>query len=109
MPPSTLLPLTVLSTIDGFALDYLGSLEPVLAMLCAKKRLHQSGVSVKDQEKDTAIASQATTTTHFFCRESKRANSFDDGILLETLTAHTINLQCRGKGWADALETGFQL
>ncbi|KAL7920841.1 hypothetical protein ACQKWADRAFT_151783 [Trichoderma austrokoningii] len=34
--------------LDGFALNYLSGPEPVLAMLCAEKRLHQSGVSMKD-------------------------------------------------------------
>lgn len=31
--------------LDGFAIDYLAGPEPVLAMLCAEKRLHQSGVA----------------------------------------------------------------
>ncbi|QPG97396.1 hypothetical protein C2857_006254 [Epichloe festucae Fl1] len=31
--------------LDGFAIDYLTGPEPVLAMLCAEKRLHQSGVA----------------------------------------------------------------
>lgn len=34
--------------LDGFALNYLDGPEPVLAMLCAEKRIHQSAVSVKD-------------------------------------------------------------
>lgn len=34
--------------LDGFAIDFLEGPEPVLAMLCAEKRLHQSGVSLKD-------------------------------------------------------------
>ncbi|PTB43991.1 hypothetical protein M441DRAFT_132901 [Trichoderma asperellum CBS 433.97] len=38
--------------LDGFALNYLDGPEPVLAMLCAEKRLHQSGVSVKDHSDD---------------------------------------------------------
>lgn len=38
--------------LDGFALNYLDGPEPVLAMLCAEKRLHQSGVSVKDHNDD---------------------------------------------------------
>jgi hypothetical protein len=38
--------------LDGFALHYLDGPEPVLAMLCAEKRLHQSGVSVKDHSDD---------------------------------------------------------
>ncbi|KAG5983455.1 hypothetical protein E4U55_008110 [Claviceps digitariae] len=31
--------------LDGFAIDYLAGPEPVLAMLCAERRLHQSGVA----------------------------------------------------------------
>lgn len=38
--------------LDGFALNYIDGPEPVLAMLCAEKRLHQSGVSVKDHSDD---------------------------------------------------------
>lgn len=34
--------------LDGFAIDFLDGPEPVLAMLCAEKRLHQSGVSLRD-------------------------------------------------------------
>ncbi|KAM4065092.1 AAA domain-containing protein [Hirsutella rhossiliensis] len=34
--------------LDGFAVDYLDGPAPVLAMLCAEKRLHQSGVSLRD-------------------------------------------------------------
>ncbi|KAG4258253.1 hypothetical protein FPRO03_03207 [Fusarium proliferatum] len=34
--------------LDGFAIDFLEGPEPVLAMLCAEKRLHQSGVSLRD-------------------------------------------------------------
>ncbi|KAH7185531.1 uncharacterized protein B0J16DRAFT_372319 [Fusarium flagelliforme] len=34
--------------LDGFAVDFLEGPEPVLAMLCAEKRLHQSGVSLRD-------------------------------------------------------------
>lgn len=38
--------------LDGFALDYLEGPEPVLAMLCAEKRLHQSGISLRDHNDD---------------------------------------------------------
>ncbi|KAK5994971.1 Structural maintenance of chromosomes 5-like protein [Cladobotryum mycophilum] len=34
--------------LDGFAINYLDGPEPVLAMLCAEKRLHQSGVTLRD-------------------------------------------------------------
>ncbi|KAH6956683.1 hypothetical protein DER45DRAFT_567746 [Fusarium avenaceum] len=34
--------------LDGFAIDFLEGPEPVLAMLCAEKRIHQSGVSLRD-------------------------------------------------------------
>jgi structural maintenance of chromosomes protein 5 len=34
--------------LDGFALDYLEGPAPVLAMLCSERRLHQSGVSLKE-------------------------------------------------------------
>ncbi|KAH7176560.1 hypothetical protein EDB81DRAFT_42794 [Dactylonectria macrodidyma] len=34
--------------LDGFAIDFLEGPDPVLAMLCAEKRLHQSGVSLAD-------------------------------------------------------------
>lgn len=36
--------------LDGFAVDFLEGPAPVLAMLCAEKRLHQSGVSLRDQD-----------------------------------------------------------
>ncbi|UKZ50246.1 hypothetical protein TrVGV298_004502 [Trichoderma virens] len=38
--------------LDGFALNYLDGPEPVLAMLCAEKRLHQSGISLRDHTDD---------------------------------------------------------
>ncbi|TFA99768.1 Structural maintenance of chromosomes protein 5 [Trichoderma ghanense] len=38
--------------LDGFALNYLDGPEPVLAMLCAEKRLHQSGISLRDHSDD---------------------------------------------------------
>ncbi|KAF7541354.1 hypothetical protein G7Z17_g11973 [Cylindrodendrum hubeiense] len=34
--------------LDGFAIDFLEGPDPVLAMLCAEKRLHQSGVALTD-------------------------------------------------------------
>ncbi|KAK7419539.1 Structural maintenance of chromosomes protein 5 [Neonectria punicea] len=34
--------------LDGFAIDFLDGPAPVLAMLCAEKRLHQSGVTLTD-------------------------------------------------------------
>ncbi|KAH8677057.1 P-loop containing nucleoside triphosphate hydrolase protein [Ilyonectria robusta] len=34
--------------LDGFAIDFLEGPDPILAMLCAEKRLHQSGVSLTD-------------------------------------------------------------
>ncbi|KJZ74800.1 hypothetical protein HIM_05917 [Hirsutella minnesotensis 3608] len=34
--------------LDGFAIDYLEGPAPVLAMLCGEKRIHQSGVSLRD-------------------------------------------------------------
>ncbi|KAK2590274.1 Structural maintenance of chromosomes protein 5 [Conoideocrella luteorostrata] len=39
--------------LDGFAIDYLTGPEPVLAMLCAEKRLHQSGVA-RNEHNDAA-------------------------------------------------------
>ncbi|KAG6027290.1 hypothetical protein E4U41_000973, partial [Claviceps citrina] len=39
--------------LDGFAIDYLNGPEPVLAMLCAEKRLHQSGVA-RNEHNDEA-------------------------------------------------------
>lgn len=36
--------------LDGFAIDYLEGPEPVLAMLCSEKRLHQSGMSLKEHD-----------------------------------------------------------
>lgn len=36
--------------LDGFAIDYLEGPSPVLAMLCAEKRLHNSGVSLEDHD-----------------------------------------------------------
>ncbi len=37
---------------DGFVNDYLDGPEPVLAMLCAEKRLHSSALSLKDISED---------------------------------------------------------
>lgn len=34
--------------LDGYAADYLDGPAPVLAMLCAEKRLHQAGISLRD-------------------------------------------------------------
>ncbi|KAI5464112.1 P-loop containing nucleoside triphosphate hydrolase protein [Mariannaea sp. PMI_226] len=36
--------------LDGFAIDFVEGPAPVLAMLCAEKRLHQSGVSLRDHD-----------------------------------------------------------
>ncbi|KAJ4264008.1 Structural maintenance of chromosomes protein 5 [Fusarium torreyae] len=36
--------------LDGFAIDFLEGPDPVLAMLCAEKRLHQSGVALRDHD-----------------------------------------------------------
>lgn len=36
--------------LDGFAIDFLEGPDPILAMLCAEKRLHQSGVSLTDHD-----------------------------------------------------------
>ncbi|KAF7553737.1 hypothetical protein G7046_g7010 [Stylonectria norvegica] len=36
-------------SLDGFAINYLDGPAPILAMLCAEKRLHQSGVSLNEQ------------------------------------------------------------
>ncbi|KAM7205582.1 SMC5-like protein [Rhypophila sp. PSN 637] len=36
------------SGLDGYMTDYLEGPEPVLAMLCSHKRIHQSGVALKD-------------------------------------------------------------
>jgi hypothetical protein len=38
--------------LDGFAIDYLDGPRPVLAMLCAEKRLHNSGVALQDHTDD---------------------------------------------------------
>ncbi|POR32575.1 Structural maintenance of chromosomes protein 5 [Tolypocladium paradoxum] len=34
--------------LDGFAVDYIDGPAPVLAMLCAEKRIHQTGVALRD-------------------------------------------------------------
>lgn len=34
--------------LDGYAIDYLGGPKPVLAMLCIEKKLHLSGVALRD-------------------------------------------------------------
>ncbi|KAH6888056.1 P-loop containing nucleoside triphosphate hydrolase protein [Thelonectria olida] len=36
--------------LEGFAIDFLDGPDPVLAMLCAEKRLHLSGVSLRDHD-----------------------------------------------------------
>ncbi|KAK4209891.1 SMC5-like protein [Rhypophila decipiens] len=46
-PPLPKLQLTE-SGLDGYMTDYLEGPEPVLAMLCSHKRIHQSGVALKD-------------------------------------------------------------
>ncbi|OAA67640.1 structural maintenance of chromosome complex subunit SmcA [Cordyceps fumosorosea ARSEF 2679] len=50
--------------LDGFAVDYVEGPEPVLAMLCSEKRLHQSGIAL--QEHDNAqynrLANSGTIT-----------------------------------------------
>lgn len=38
--------------LDGFAIDYLEGPDPVLAMLCSEKRLHQSGVTLQEHDND---------------------------------------------------------
>lgn len=49
--------------LDGFAIDFLDGPEPVLAMLCAEKRLHSSGVSLgehTDAQYDQLLNSKVT-------------------------------------------------
>ncbi|KND87361.1 Structural maintenance of chromosomes protein 5 [Tolypocladium ophioglossoides CBS 100239] len=36
--------------LDGFAVDYIDGPAPVLAMLCAEKRIHQSGIALHDHD-----------------------------------------------------------
>ena len=60
--------------LDGFAIDFLEGPEPVLAMLCAEKQLHSSGVALRDitsEQYDQLYSGQhrinqwATGQTHF--------------------------------------------
>lgn len=46
-PPASHAEISALG-LDGFAIDYLEGPSPVLAMLCAEKRIHQSGVALRD-------------------------------------------------------------
>lgn len=50
-PPATGAQLTDIG-LDGFAVDFLEGPEPVLAMLCAEKRLHLSGIAVMDHSEE---------------------------------------------------------
>ncbi|KAM3560533.1 hypothetical protein MY1884_002865 [Beauveria asiatica] len=36
--------------LDGFAVDYLEGPDPVLAMLCSEKKLHQSGIALEEHD-----------------------------------------------------------
>ncbi|KAJ6787173.1 hypothetical protein PWT90_07930 [Aphanocladium album] len=38
--------------LEGFAIDWLEGPEPVLAMLCSEKRLHQSGITLHEHDND---------------------------------------------------------
>lgn len=59
--------------LDGYALDFVEGPEPVLAMLCSEKRLHLTGVALKDIseeqyqkiEKDEVFNSFATGNTMY--------------------------------------------
>ncbi|CEJ92136.1 hypothetical protein VHEMI07805 [[Torrubiella] hemipterigena] len=50
-PPATQAQLADIG-LDGFAVDFLDGPEPVLAMLCAEKRLHLSGISMMDHSEE---------------------------------------------------------
>ncbi|KOS19946.1 Structural maintenance of chromosomes protein 5 [Escovopsis weberi] len=52
-------------SLDGFAIDYLQGPEPVLAMLCAEKRLHLSGLSLNEHSEAEyeRLAHHATIST----------------------------------------------
>ena len=49
--------------LDGFAIDMMDGPEPVLAMLCAEKRLHMAGLSIRDhtdEQYDRLVQSSIT-------------------------------------------------
>ncbi|KAJ3486722.1 hypothetical protein NLG97_g6557 [Lecanicillium saksenae] len=48
--------------LEGFAIDWLEGPEPVLAMLCSEKRLHQSGITLQEHDNDqyTSLANSGS-------------------------------------------------
>ncbi|KAF4465110.1 structural maintenance of chromosome (SMC) [Fusarium albosuccineum] len=85
--------------LDGFAIDFLDGPEPVLAMLCAEKRLHQSGVSLRDHDdaqydrlvKSGKVNSWAAGKQSFTVRRRKEYGP-------QAMTAITKTIQ-RGRFW----------
>ncbi|KAH7316428.1 structural maintenance of chromosomes 5 smc5 [Stachybotrys elegans] len=85
--------------LDGFALDYLEGPSPVLAMLCAEKRLHQSGVSLNEHSDDAydrlvkhgAVSQWAAGRHSYIVRRRKEYGP-------QAMTTVTKNIQ-KGRFW----------
>lgn len=60
--------------LDGYVIDYLEGPEPVLAMLCAEKRLHNSGIALNDvsEEQYEQILAGAAINSFSTGRQSYR-------------------------------------
>ncbi|KAI1141139.1 P-loop containing nucleoside triphosphate hydrolase protein [Hypoxylon sp. FL0543] len=87
-------------SLDGYAIDYLEGPEPVLAMLCQERRLHVSGVGLRDISNEqyeritsSGIPSFSTGSTMY---RINRRREYGDGAV-STLT-RKIN---RGRFWTN--------
>lgn len=88
--------------LDGFAIDFIEGPEPVLAMLCAEKQLHGSGVALRDitsEQYDQLYSGQhrisqwATGQTHFKIIRRREYGP-------NAITTNTRKIQ-PGKFWTD--------
>ncbi|KAK0723907.1 P-loop containing nucleoside triphosphate hydrolase protein [Apiosordaria backusii] len=86
---------------DGYVADYLDGPEPVLAMLCAEKRLHQSALSLKEFSDEQFERIQQGEVINYFAAGRKlhritRRREYGPGAVSVRVTGFG-----RGRFWTD--------
>ncbi|KAK4198430.1 putative structural maintenance of chromosomes protein [Triangularia verruculosa] len=86
---------------DGYVTDYLDGPEPVMAMLCAEKRLHQSALSLSEISDEQFERIQRDETINFFAAGQKlyrttRRKEYGPGAVSTRVTGYG-----RGRFWTD--------
>ncbi|KAL1883402.1 hypothetical protein VTK73DRAFT_8969 [Phialemonium thermophilum] len=87
--------------LDGYIIDYLEGPEPVLAMLCAEKRMHSSAVSLEDvsEEQYEQILASGVINQFAAGRQSYRVTRRKEYGPLATSTR--VRQVDRGRFWTD--------